>query len=547
MFLNDLHLNMINSPVRSFQGKVECYDSTDALVATYTHLDDLKSFQVERVGEGKFFGYGYVQKVNIKLLDAKREKSFTTSNKFKLSIGVQDNYVSTFPMFKITETNRDEKTNTLSITAYDALKGAAEHKFDDVTIEVEGNRFTLETVAIACATHMGLPAVRFIVPEGHTLAQTIYTEELLNLSGEETLRNVFDWIAEVTGSIYYLDATGTLIFRVLDKDGEAGYVISKERYAELKSKDNRRLGRITKATTLGDNIHVELAVSGTNQIIMNNPFFELRLDTHEMLDKLAPHLLGLTVNQFECDWRGNYLLEIGDKIALECKDGSYAYSYLLEDKFLFNGGVEQETEWKWDTTQNEDEHSAPTTIGEALNQTTAKVDKVEKEITLVVKDMEEYPHRMSEIEQTSSQIKETVKEISAEMDEMSDSIIEIQQQVVHSVTSEQVQIQIEKTIQDLEDMEVTEVTTKTGFTFNADGLSIEKSGSEMGTFVTEDGMRITRNKEEVLSVSNEGVYAEDLHATTYLIIGLNSRFEDYDNNTRTGCFWVGRGGDILDG
>ena len=37
---------------------------------------------------------------------------------------------------------------------------------------------------------------------------------------------------------------------------------------------------------------------------------------------------------------------------------------------------------------------------------------------------------------------------------------------------------------------------------------------------------------------NLGVKAEDLHATTYLIIGNNSRLEDYNTN-RTGCFWIG--------
>jgi hypothetical protein len=550
MLINDTHLNMINSPVRSFQGKVECYDSTDALAATYTHLDDLQSFQVERVGEGKFFGYGYVQKINIKLLDSKREKEFTTSHKFRVSIGVNDNYVSTFPMFKVTETNRDEKTNALSITAYDALKAAAEHKYGDVAIEdyFTESRITLEDLATACAAHIGIQAVSFIVPEGHVLAQTVYSEDLLNLNGEETLRHIFDWIAEVTMSIYYLDATGTLVFRVLDRDGEAGFMISKNHYTELKSKSNRRLAKITKATTLGDNVHVALAVTGTNQIVMDNPFYELRLDTHTLLEAGAEHMLGLTVNQFECDWRGNYLLEIGDKLALECKDGTYAYSYLLEDKFLFNGAIEQQTEWKWDETQNENEgNSAPTTIGEALNQTTAKVDKVEKEIILIVKDMEEYPHRMSEIEQTSTAIKQTVSEVDAQLDAVNETIIELEMKASQSVSAEEVQIQIEKTIKDLEDIGITEITTKTGFTFNAEGLHIEKSGAEMGTFVSEDGMTITRSNEEVLRVSNEGVKAEDLHATTYLIIGLNSRFEDFDNNRRTGCFWVGEGGEILDG
>lgn len=52
-------------------------------------------------------------------------------------------------------------------------------------------------------------------------------------------------------------------------------------------------------------------------------------------------------------------------------------------------------------------------------------------------------------------------------------------------------------------------------------------------------MTVKRNEEEVLKANNNGVDAVNLHATTYLIIGNNSRFEDYDNGSRTGCFWIG--------
>ena len=56
--------------------------------------------------------------------------------------------------------------------------------------------------------------------------------------------------------------------------------------------------------------------------------------------------------------------------------------------------------------------------------------------------------------------------------------------------------------------------------------------------ITEDGMKISKNNTEMLVADNQGVKAEDLHATTYLIIGNNSRFEDYESN-RTGCFFIG--------
>jgi hypothetical protein len=517
---------MINSPVRRFQGKVELYDSTDALAATYTHLDDLKSFQVERVGEGKFFGYGYVQKVNIKLLDTKREKNMQTSNKFKVYVGVSDTYIPVAPTFKVTETNRDEKTNALSITAYDKLKAAADNKYSSITVADE---VTLYELACAIASHLGIKTVSFV--SQNSLAKTSYTKELLNLSGDESLRDVLDWIAEVTQTIYYLNRYDELIFRQLDKDGAPAYTISKERYVELKSKDNRRLAKITKATSLGDNVYAALSVTGTNQIMMDNPLLELRDDVASLLEAGAETILGLTVNQFECDWRGNYLLDIGDKIALECKDGSVAYSYLLEDKFLFNGGIEQESEWKWDNTQNEDEtNSNPSTIGEALNKTYARVDKVNKEIELLVSEVAGHSSQITMLQLKQDEIQASVE---SEIDGLT-------QRVEQTITKDEMNIAIQEAVKDAES---SEVTTSTGFTFNAEGLNITKSGSEMSTLITEDGLRVSRNGEVTLSANNEGVKAEDLHATTYLLIGENSRFEDYDNNKRTGCFWIGKGGE----
>lgn len=517
MFINATHLNMINSPVRRFQGKVELYDSTDALAATYTHLDDLKSFQVERVGEGKFFGYGYVQKVNIKLLDTKREKNMQTSNKFKVYVGVEDVYIPVAPTFKITETNRDEKTNALSITAYDKLKAAADKQYNSLEIADE---VTLYELACAVASYLGINKVSFIAP--HTLAQTSYTKELLNLAGEETLRDVLNWIAEVTQTIYYLNRYDELIFRQLDKNGNPAITISKEHYVELKSKDNRRLAKITKATSLGDNVHVALNVTGTNQIIMDNPLFELRDDVPALLEAGAATILGLTVNQFECDWRGNYLLDIGDKIALECKDGSYAYSYLLEDKFLFNGGIESESEWKWDDTQNEDEgNSHPSTIGDAVNQTIARVDKVNKEIGLIISEVAGNSSKITQLQLEQDGIKAEVK---SEIDG-------ITQRVEQSITKDEFNILVQE-------INSTEVTTSTGFTFNSEGLNVTKQGSEMSTLITEDGFTVSRNGQTTLRANNEGVIAEDLHATTYLLIGENSRLENYGSK-RTGCFWIG--------
>ena len=51
-------------------------------------------------------------------------------------------------------------------------------------------------------------------------------------------------------------------------------------------------------------------------------------------------------------------------------------------------------------------------------------------------------------------------------------------------------------------------------------------------------MTVYRDSTPVLTANNSGVDAVNLHATTYLIVGNNSRFEDYGED-RTGCFWIG--------
>lgn len=99
-------------------------------------------------------------------------------------------------------------------------------------------------------------------------------------------------------------------------------------------------------------------------------------------------------------------------------------------------------------------------------------------------------------------------------------------------------------IQTLENADgtVREVTTTTGYTFNADGLTIYKSGEEIKNLLDNTGMKVTRSDEEILTANNEGVSAINLTARQYLIIGGNSRFEDYANDTdtkRTACFFIG--------
>jgi hypothetical protein len=273
-------------------------------------------------------------------------------------------------------------------------------------------------------------------------------------------------------------------------------------------------------------VSVSLAVSGTTQYVRDNPFWELREDLTTLLDNALAQVGGLTINQFECKWRGNYLVEPGDKIALVTKDGNTIISYLLDDSYTYDGAVTAKTAWEYSDNDNESADN-PTTLGDALKQTFAKVDKANKEIQLVVSDINGYTDRIAQIEMTT-------ENISASVSEMDNEVSELSREVSAKMSAEDVSISIQTALGE----GVERVTTTTGFTFNEEGLHISKENSEITTSITEDGMTVYRNDDEVLTADNLGVRAEDLHATTFLIIGSNSRLEDY-NGSRTGCFWIG--------
>lgn len=535
MLINDLHRAEIINPVRQLKGKVELYNGS-TLVNAFSYTDALKSFEIERVGEGKFFGFGFCHRANIKLRDTNRELDFTTADSFKCYLGVNDDYITNFPLFNVTEVNRDENTGELSITAYDAINNAAAIRMAEVAIPIAEAGYSLFSVALACANKLGITAIDLINVNEDVF--NLYFEEGANLEGSETIREVLNAIAEATQTIYYINAAGLLVFKRLDKDGEAAAALTKNDYITLNSKTNRRLSTITSATELGDNVTASIDAIGSTQYVKNNPFWELREDIAELLDAAIDAVGGLTINQFNCSWRGNYLIEIGDKLALTTKDGGTVYSYLLNDKASYNGGYSQVTEWSYEDNEEETASNA-NTLGEVLKQTFAKVDKANKQIDIVASEAAANKDAIAAIQLNTESINATVQNIEKNttdvLEGVTTDLATLTNRVNATMTSEEVKLEVQS---QLEENGTTKVITSTGFTFDDVGLTVSKENSEMSTTITEDGMTVYKDNEEMLVANNQGVNAVNLHATTYLIIGTNSRLEDYDGS-RTGCFWIG--------
>ena len=494
----------------------------------YTHADILKSVKVERQCEsGKFFGFGVSQKIVIDLLDPNRELDIVKDNAFKLHFNINNNdYVNNFPIFYVDEPKRDENTNDITITAYDVLYAAAADTIADAGLQGT----TILDYAQGIASIMSLELdIRGLTD--NSIFTTQYPNGA-NFEGSETLRGVLDDIAEATQTIYYV-SENKLVFKRLKFENEPDLTIEKQHYFTLESKSDISLKGICITNELGDAISYEPNNYGSLQYIRDNGFYST-LEGDEVAAALNEiDIYSIFAIPFNLSWRGNFLLEIGDKLAIEDKSGNMLLSYFLNDTITYNGGYSQVSQWSESDDTNQTA-SNPSSLGEVLKQTYAKVDKANKEISLLVSETGANKNDIAELKLTTGQINASVSGLKNTTDSLNNSISTLSTKVEAQMTPEAVKLQIESELAN----GTSKVTTATGFTFNEDGMRVSKSDSEMETTITEDGMTVYKNGETMLTANNVGVEAKNLNASTYLIIGKNSRFEDYGND-RTACFWIG--------
>lgn len=146
---------------------------------------------------------------------------------------------------------------------------------------------------------------------------------------------------------------------------------------------------------------------------------------------------------------------------------------------------------------------------------------------LRMKSLDDLDGKYSSVSVDVEGINATVSQQNSDIDGLQEQMSTLQQ------TADGVSIQV----QNIVDNGVDKVTTKTGYTFNDDGLKITKSGQEIENLLDNTGMYVTRSGETILQANNAGVIATDVTVRNYLIIGTHARFEDYGID-RTACFYI---------
>lgn len=218
----------------------------------------------------------------------------------------------------------------------------------------------------------------------------------------------------------------------------------------------------------------------------------------EAVSALNGIFVGKTLRRFDGEIGGYPLAEFMDTISVKDRNGTEYFSVVTDMSFTFLG-----------MTSIKNSAASEMRVNSTFD--------VSKDVGKLIDN--ERTERITQITKTEEGLRFDVAQLS--------------QQVAMTMTADQVRIAISESVGD-----INSVTTETGYTFDKDGLRIKKSGEEIENLLDNTGMYVNRDDENILTANNEGVSAINVSVRKYLIIGKNSRLEDYDG-TRTACFWIG--------
>ncbi len=332
------------------------------------------------------------------------------------------------------------------------------------------------------------------------IEQTVNTT---TLSGKDVISS----LCELNGVFGHIDRKG--LFAYVSLPGrDSAEVVDGSRYLSCEFEEFET-EFISKLQIRQEQNDIGVVVGdGANAYIIENNFLVYGKDPNDLEEiarKILAKITNISYRPMKVTLLGNPCLEVGDAILIHTKTKD-VFGYVFERTIK---GIQSLK----DSIQ-----------AQGVQQYSEKVNSMQREI--------------NQLRGKTNALEKTVEKTLAKISDVEKGMATTIEQ-----TSERVKIEIEAATKNLSNLQEevaknTENINKTTYEFGTEDFTVAKEGEEIETHISHKGMRVLHNKKEKLTANNEGVKAEDLHATTYLIVGDNSRLENYKKK-RTGIFWIG--------
>ena len=400
--------------------EISCYIEMN-LEDSYEILrkEQIYNWKIERNAEdSKFFGTGVCQKMTLETIMTNFSSQVRTINPVS---GVSGFTFST-PLFYITEVIQDEVANKITYTAYDGLYFATLHKIKEANLP---STYTIKELAEKAVA---------LIPElsGVDTSSLNLPFTSANLSGEETCREIFDDIAEATQTNYYVNSENILCFKRINTIVSVN--VPKTAYFEATTGAVYVLKTIMSVTELGDNASSTATgspdVSGieVTQYVRENCFYTQLKDTQikNALQYAINNVGNSYLYEYSIKWRGITATEPFDIISFANKDGLYVEAVLFNDTISYNGGLIEQSSWSY-KAQDETEESSG--IGERINNTFARVNKVDNTVKIHAGLINNLQEEYAELNVTVDGINTKVQKNTGDISTLNQTATEINTQV----------------------------------------------------------------------------------------------------------------------
>lgn len=382
------------------------------------------------------------------------------------------------------------------------------------------------------------------VTEDFFTAQELTYRDVLERVTQATLTTAF-----IKENKLYFCAVSDEVVQRLDKSYISDLVI-KEKFGPVNA---LVIGR----GSVEDNVEAR-----DDENIATNGRCEIRFDENELIeyqreeviDSMFEQVSGLEYYSFEGSDLGVTWLEPCDCIELGDREDNFYKSYYLKANIKITTGISSDI--GADLIDETNTEYKVTTKEEKKN---LKVERLAKKneglIQDIIKEQTETSEKLTQHEQTIDGIVTTVSETKTELaKDIHNNYQEIIQKFDSTVQEDDlvairnqvqtIQNNSEYAINIAEEMQlngVSKVKTEVGYTFDSNGLTIEKNNAETKSKLNETGLEImdaTGSSDEVLlkagydSETGETIVkSKNMAVEKYLCIGTNSRIEDFEDGT----------------
>lgn len=317
-----------------------------------------------------------------------------------------------FGKFIVTEVEKKEDTNSYSITCYDKLLYSMK-KYENMGIVYP---ITIKDYLQRMCNYLGLNFASYndiFVNNNKIIPSELY----LDSEGKDlgyTFRDVFDELAQVTGSVICINKNDEVEVRYINDSSDT---INEEYFKDINVNFGEKYGPINSIVLSrageSDNIYLRdensIEINGLTEIkIIDNQIMNFN-NRDEFLPELLDKLNGIEYYLNDFSSTGICYYDILDRYNVEIGENTYS-CVMLNDEINITQGLEENIYTKAPETTQTDYTKADKT-DRKINQTYLIVDKQNQKIESVISKTDEQNQKIAKVTQTVDELNSKISDI----------------------------------------------------------------------------------------------------------------------------------------